>query len=206
MLSRTSALVLFCCACGGSAALPPQLPAAGPRELRAPAAFTGIADRDERAAALFLEATKVMLHPRCTNCHPQGDSPTQGNAQLHDPPVARGQHDQGVAGLRCVSCHQDHNLELARVPGAPKWQLAPKIMAWVGRTPASLCAQVKDPARNGGKSLAAIAEHAAHDPLVAWGWAPGHEREPAPGTQAQYGALVHAWVEAGAACPQEIRR
>ncbi|MFY0538693.1 hypothetical protein [Nannocystis pusilla] len=62
----------------------------------------------------------MMLHPRCTNCHPAGDSPLQGDtAQLHDPPVVRGPANEGVPGLLCTSCHQDANLELARVPGRP---------------------------------------------------------------------------------------
>ena len=55
--------------------------------------------------------------------------------------------------------------------------------------------------RNGGKSLAQIVDHSQHDALVAWGWAPGGDREPAPGSQAQFGALVAAWVESGAECP-----
>jgi NAD(P)-dependent dehydrogenase (short-subunit alcohol dehydrogenase family) len=36
---------------------------------------------------------------------------------------------------------------------------------------------------------------------LVWGWAPGAEREPAPGTQKEFGALIRAWVESGAACP-----
>jgi hypothetical protein len=175
--------------------------------LRAPSDFAPIADSRERSRAMFLEATRVMLHPRCRNCHPDGDSPLQGDRSLvHDPPVVRGAEDDGVPGLRCGGCHQDTNLELARVPGAPKWHLAPKPMAWVGRTPRALCEQVKDPARNGGKSLAAIVDHAAHDPLVAWGWAPGHGRTPAPGSQAAFGALIEAWVATGAECPAEEAR
>ena len=191
----------FALAACGHAAPPPALPPSTPRELRPPQAFAAIEDRSERAAALFVEASKVMFHPRCTNCHPAGDSPTQGPGQLHDPPVTRGDQNDGVPGLRCTSCHQDHNLELARVPGAPKWALAPKEMVWQGRSAASLCAQLKDRARNGGRTLEALAEHTAHDPLIAWGWAPGHQREPAPGTQAEYGALMRAWIENGAACP-----
>jgi hypothetical protein len=159
-------------------------------------------DPRARSAALFLEASRVMLHPRCTNCHPDGDSPLQGNAgRVHDPPVARGPDDRGVPGLECSSCHQDRNLELARVPGAAGWHLAPRPMAWVGRTPHDLCEQLKDRARNGGRDLAAIVDHAAHDPLVAWGWAPGHDRAPAPGSQEAFGALMAAWAKDGAACP-----
>jgi len=158
---------------------------------------------------MFIEATRVMLSPRCTNCHPVGDSPAQGDlGQLHDPPVARGPSDRGVVGLACTSCHQDRNLELARVPGAPEWHLAPKEMAWVGRTPSQLCEQIKDPKRNGNKTLPQIVEHAGHDKLVSWGWEPGHGRVPAPGNQATFGALMEAWVRDGAVCPkaEEARR
>jgi hypothetical protein len=183
-------------------------PSSGPppagADLRAPESFDGIADRTERSRAIFLEASRVMLHPRCKNCHPTGDTPFQGDeAQPHDPPVWRGPEDRGIPALGCMSCHQNENLELARVPGAPKWQLAPKSMAWMGKTPGELCAQVSDPARNGGRSLAQIVDHATHDPIVAWGWSPGHGRTPAPGTQERFGALVAAWVQTGAACPVE---
>lgn len=189
-----------------SASSPPPSPAlpppADPRALRAPAAFAVIEDEDDRSVALFTEASRVLLHPRCVNCHPDGDSPLQGDeGRIHDPPVLRGPDDHGVAGLECGSCHQDTNLELARVPGAPLWHLAPRSMTWQNRTPGQICEQLKDPARNGGKTLAQIVEHSAHDKLVAWGWSPGHGREPAPGTQEQFGALMAAWSETGAACP-----
>jgi hypothetical protein len=61
--------------------------------------------------------------------------------------------------------------------------------------------QLKDTRRNGGKTLAQIQAHMASDPLVGWGWAPGGNRTPAPGTQAELGALVQAWIATGAACP-----
>ena len=178
-----------------------QLPAVPARELRSPDAFAVYGERAERSRALFGEAARVMLHPRCANCHPSGDAPLQRDGGLHEPPVLRGAEDRGVVGMECTSCHQDQNLELARVPGAPNWHLAPRSMAWVGRDPGSICEQVKDPARNGGKTLAQIVDHSQHDALVAWGWAPGADREPAPGSQAQFGALVAAWVDSGAECP-----
>jgi hypothetical protein len=103
--------------------------------------------------------------------------------------------------MECTTCHQDRNLELSRVPGAPDWRLAPTEMSWVGKLPAQLCEQLKDPARNGKRELSAVLEHSQHDPLVAWGWHPGFERETPPGTQEQFAALVQAWVAAGAACP-----
>jgi hypothetical protein len=41
----------------------------------------------------------------------------------------------------------------------------------------------------------------AEDSLVGWGWHPGAGRAPAPGTQAEFGALIKAWADSGAACP-----
>lgn len=196
------------CVSAKSAEPPPAVvTAAGtrPGDLR-PAAFFAatIPDRVERSRALFLEATRVLLHPRCVNCHPAGDSPMQGDVpRLHDPPVWRGPEDRGVVGMECTSCHQEHNLDLARVPGASTWRLAPRVMAWAGQSPHGICEQIKDPARNGGRKLDRIVEHAAHDELVAWGWAPGAGRTPAPGTQALFGDIMRAWVESGAECPAE---
>ena len=197
-------------ACGGARATPtsssPPLRDVPGGELRAVADFAVIPDRAERSRALFLEASRVFLHPRCVNCHPSGDVPLQGmQLALHDPPAQRGPADRGVPGMECASCHQDRNQALNRVPGAPNWHLAPIEAAWVGKSAAHICEQLKDPARNGGKSLPQIVDHNAHDALVAWGWAPGADREPAPGTQDQFGALVAAWVETGAHCPEEER-
>lgn len=206
---RLAGLALIALGCGGGGHAPaPALPVAAKNALLTPRDFSAIADRDDRARAIFVEASRVMLHPRCKNCHPAGDSPAQGDhGRPHDPPVARGPEDTGVPALECTSCHQDRNAELARVPGAPNWHLAPIAMAWEGKTPGALCAQLKDRERNGDKSLREIVEHSASDELVAWGWAPGHDREPAPGTQAAFAALVDAWVNEGAACPKdEVKR
>ncbi len=198
------ALILVACAGGGSRESTEPLPEAAGNQLRAVADFDRIADRAARSRALFLEASRVLMHPRCVNCHPDGDVPHQGaRLALHDPPVRRGREDRGVAGMECARCHQDRNQPLTRVPGAPDWHLAPIEMAWVGKSASSICQQLKDRSRNGGKSLAQIVEHNAHDQLVAWGWAPGAGREPAPGTQQQFGAIVAAWVETGAVCPED---
>jgi hypothetical protein len=208
-VSLGTVVALAFCACGGTrSSQSPQAPAelrqVARTELRAVADFEGIADRGVRSRALFLEASRVLTHPRCVNCHPAGDVPHQGmQLAFHDPPVVRGPKDSGVPGMECASCHQDRNQPLTRVPGAPTWHLAPLEMAWVGKTPRAICEQLKDRARNGGKSLAQIVEHSAHDGLVGWGWAPGADREGAPGSQAQFGALVAAWVETGAECPDE---
>ena len=193
-------------ACGPRQAPTPPvaLRPVAPGELRALADFQCIADRGARSRALFAEVGRVLQHPRCVNCHPNGDVPHQGmQLTLHDPPVVRGPENEGVPGNECTTCHQDHNQQLTRVPGAPKWHLAPIEMAWAGKSLGYLCQQLQDPRRNGGKTLAQIVAHSANDELVAWGWSPGHERQPAPGTQKQFGALVAAWVNTGAQCPTE---
>jgi hypothetical protein len=151
---------------------------------------------------MFVELGKVLTHPRCVNCHPAGDRPRQGDmARLHQPPVERGADGHGLRAMRCSICHQQANFDPARVPGHPEWHLAPREMAWEGKTLAEICAQIKDPARNGGRSLEELVHHIGTDTLVGWGWVPGFGRQPAPGTQKQAGALVEAWVKTGAECP-----
>jgi hypothetical protein len=41
----------------------------------------------------------------------------------------------------------------------------------------------------------------AEDSLVGWGWSLGDGHTPALVTQAQFGALMRAWADAGAHCP-----
>ena len=93
------------------------------------------------------------------------------------------------------------NFDPGRVPGHAAWHLAPREMAWQGKTISQICVQIKDPARNGNRSLHDLIEHIGTDTLVGWAWAPGFGRTPAPGTQMEAGALVKAWVDSGAACP-----
>ncbi|MFP2929805.1 Isoquinoline 1-oxidoreductase subunit [Pyxidicoccus sp. 3LG] len=172
------------------------------------AAFAPIKDEKERSVALFVEAGRVIAHPRCINCHPADGVPRQGMEQrLHEPKVSGGADGHGVAGLHCASCHQATNTPLVgatlrSIPGNPKWALAPSEMAWVGKSLGQICEQLKDPKRNGGKSLEDIHHHMAEDVLVGWGWNPGPGFEPVPGTQAAFGELIQAWIATGAACPK----
>ena len=171
------------------------------RELRPPSAFAGIGDPAARSAALFVEAGKVLQHPRCLNCHPRGDRPSQSTGYPHQPPVQRGADGFGVTTMRCTTCHGEANFDPGRVPGVPGWHLAPASMGWQQRSLAEICAQIRDPARNGGHSPDEIVKHVSTDPLVGWAWSPGADREPAPGTQTSFVALIKAWAESGAACP-----
>jgi hypothetical protein len=177
--------------------------ASAPNTLAAPDSFANLSDTAARSAALFTEADKVLSSPRCVNCHPAGDRPLQGEAhRLHQPPVARGSDGFGTAAMRCSTCHQGANFDPAGVPGHPHWHLAPREMAWQDKTASEICVQIKDPARNGGRSLEEITTHIATDSLVGWAWTPGFGRTPAPGTQEELGALIRAWVQTGAVCPQ----
>jgi hypothetical protein len=174
--------------------------------LKAPADFASITDRSARSRAIFTEVGRVLTHPRCMNCHPSGDHPLQGaDYHEHRPPVWRG--DTGHLGTPCAGCHSEHNTPLHEaasyksIPGHPRWDVAPIEMAWQGKTLGEICRQLKDTAKNGGRDLALLQEHVAKDDLVAWGWTPGEGREPAPGTQAQAGELMQAWIDTGAECP-----
>ena len=164
--------------------------------------FASIADARERSVAVFQEAGKVIQHPRCLNCHPAGDRPLQNDeGKPHQPLVMRGVDGLGAIGMRCTTCHGASNFEAGRVPGHPKWHIAPIEMAWVGRSLGAICEQVKDPKRNGGMTLEQIIHHMSVDDLVGWAWNPGPGRTPAPGTQKAFGELIHLWVETGAHCP-----
>jgi len=171
-------------------------------QLASPESFSKIADPNKRSAAYFMELSKVLTSPRCLNCHPSGDRPRQGDSKrLHQPPVYRGKDGLGLEPMRCNTCHQNANFEPGRIPGNPRWQLAPIEMAWEGKTASQICVQIKDPARNGNRSLNDLVEHIGKDTLVGWAWDPGYGRTAAPGTQNQAGELVDAWVTSGAVCP-----
>jgi hypothetical protein len=175
--------------------------------LKPTAAFSAIQDESQRSVALFTEAARVIESPRCLNCHPVSRQPTQGDdLHPHVPFMRAGPDDHGAPGLPCKSCHGNSNVAtvgspIASIPGNPRWGLAPVSMSWQGKTLGEICRQIKDRARNGGRSLADIRTHMATDRLVGWAWRPGEGRKPAPGTQAEFGTLIEAWISTGAHCP-----
>jgi hypothetical protein len=153
----------------------------------------------------------VFSHPRCANCHVEDDRPRwsgehYGRTRVHGFNVRRGEDGSGFgnAGLRCATCHSETNSQVLHgPPGAHNWHLAPVEMVWFDRTSAEICAQIKDPARNGGRTLDEVARHVRDDGLVAWGWQPGPGREPAPGSAEETFAAIERWAAAGAPCPGE---
>ena len=159
---------------------------------------------DAGAAAAFEAIVPVLRHPRCINCHSQGDFPRQGDdSHRHTMQVRRGPDGEGVNAVECSTCHQGHNLVgLHMPPGAPDWHLpsAAMPMIWGGLTDRQLCELFKDPQRNGHRTPEQIVEH-MHTPLVLWGWSPGDGRTPVPIPQHEFFAKVQEWAEKGAACP-----
>lgn len=153
----------------------------------------------------FVEVARVLQSPRCRNCHPAGDAPLQTDAgRPHAMNITRASVE---AGLACNACHQEQNSEAIGVPngppGAPHWGLPPSEtpMVFEGLAVTALCEQLKDPARNGKRSLAALHEHVSKDALVLWGWAPGGKRTLPPLPHGQFVAEFQTWVASGGACP-----
>ena len=159
------------------------------------------------SVAAFESIMPVLRHPRCMNCHSHGDFPRQGDdGHRHTMNVRRGREGQGVAGLRCSTCHQDHNLAGEHMPpGAPDWHLpsAGNPMIWEGLSDRQLCELLKDPAQNGHRTVDAIVRH-MNTPLVLWGWHPGEGRTPIPLPENEFLAKVNEWASHGAACPGQI--
>ncbi len=163
-------------------------------------------DKDAMARAAFAEAAKVLLHPRCMNCHPAQKAPLQFDDRLpHTQRVQRGPDGKGVHGMRCDACHQLTNQPGEHMPpGAPNWHLPlPQMpMVFEHKTPGQLCRQLKDPKQNGGKTLEQIFRHISSDPLVLWGWSPGEGRSIPPLSHAEFVSKLEAWIKNGAACPK----
>ena len=161
---------------------------------------------EPRAAATdpadFSPIARVLLSPRCMNCHPAGDAPLNGDrGAKHRMNITRASAD---AGLPCTTCHRGANAPVEHgPPGVPNWRMPPKEhpMVFEGKTPHDLCVALKDPAQNGGKTLAQLEEHFAKDPIVLWGYDPGPGRTVPPVPHEELVHYVTRWVAAGGPCP-----
>ena len=161
----------------------------------------------EKSKAAFKEASAVFFSARCSNCHPAGDAPLQGDERrVHDQGVTRGPEGKGPAGMSCSTCHQEENIDGEGLPpGAPNWHMPPEAqkMVFEGLTAAMLCEQLKDPLRNGGrKSVQDAIAHVETDPLVGWAWAPGSGRSVPPMTREDFVKKLKEWADNGAVCPE----
>lgn len=163
--------------------------------------------RDDATAASAFESIITVLHnPRCMNCHSIGDFPRQGDhGYRHTMNVRRGPFGDGIAAVKCSTCHQDHNLAGEHMPpGAPDWRMpsADTPMIWQGLTDRQLCELFKNRERNGNRNVDEIVEHMT-TPLVLWGWNPGEGRTPIPMPQAEFMAKMKEWAYRGGACPSD---
>jgi hypothetical protein len=200
----TWTMVVVALACGALAhQYPGTVAGAGPGVV----SCEGEGQKDDAAAReAFLAAYKVLMHPRCMNCHPAGDVPLQGDdSHLHTQNVKRGPDGKGKYALKCANCHQETNLAGENLPpGNPNWHLPSPEMPLVfqGKTPGELARQLKDPKQNGGKTLEQLLHHVAEDKLVLAGWEPGDGRTKPPLTHAEFVRKMREWVEKGAAAPE----
>ena len=114
-----------------------------------PKSAAGAAASDQ--GALFTAFVPVLRHPRCMNCHSNGDFPRQGDdGHPHAMNVRRGPEGHGVTAEKCSTCHQDHNLVGAHLPpGAPNWGLPPAStpMIWQGLTDSQIASRSRIPSR-----------------------------------------------------------
>jgi len=152
--------------------------------------------------ALFDPVARVVMSPRCINCH-QAEAPRQKDAGvLHAQQVVRGKDGHGSAVLQCAACHQATNTAQGKVPGAPNWHLAPLSMRWQGLGKKGVCEQMRDPKRNGNrKGGAQVIEHMTSDPLVLWAWNPGNNRTRPPMSHQDFLEVLEKWADAGMPCP-----
>jgi len=153
----------------------------------------------------FMQVYKVLMSPRCMNCHPSGDIPLQGdNSQVHTMFPKRGTDGKGLYAMKCSNCHQPENtVGIHMPPGSPAWHLPPANMKMVfqGRTPNQLAKQLVDRKRNGNKSMAQLLEH-ADDDLVLVGWNPGEGRSLPPMSHAEFKKAWTTWIKNGAYAPR----
>lgn len=173
-----------------------------PRALAASQASSG---NSEKSLQAFRAVASVLTSPRCLNCHSSSDGPLQGDDNHpHAMNVKRGVDGKGSPALRCFGCHQTENgMALHSPPGAADWQL-PSLktpMAWKGLSTGELCRTVKDPTKNGNRSLQDLIPH-MDTSLVRWAWNPGPGRTVPPLSHDEFVSRLKEWIDSGAACPE----
>jgi hypothetical protein len=153
----------------------------------------------------FDDVYKVLMHPRCMNCHPKGDIPLQGDdSHLHTMAPRRGKDGHGVYAMKCSNCHQPENTAgLHTPPGNPKWALPPANMRMVfqGKNQRELALQIMDYNKNGHKNKQQLLEH-ARDTLVKAGWNMGEGRVPPPLAYNEFLKAWDTWIEKGGYAPK----
>jgi hypothetical protein len=194
------------------------------------AALTGIVvARDESTKDLLpsgsvsraegLEAWKrieaVVTHPRCANCHvdakaiPIWSPAGETRPRVHGMNIHGGDSRIGAEAISCSTCHMTSTQANEPAPSPPRagidWQLAPVEFIWFGKSGVEICAQLKDPQRNGGRDAAGLVAHLRHDAslngFIPRGWAPGEGRSTPPGSFEEHVKDMATWGAAGQPCP-----
>jgi len=154
----------------------------------------------------FAAVYRVLMSPRCMNCHPAGDIPLQGDdSHLHTMFPKRGIKGKGVLAMKCANCHQPENTPgLHTPPGNPNWHLPPANMKMVfeGKTARQLAKQMVDPKQNGHKNMEQLIAH-ADDGLVLSGWNMGEGRTKPPLSHAAFKKAWITWIKTGAYAPKK---
>ncbi|SLN26099.1 hypothetical protein ROJ8625_01040 [Roseivivax jejudonensis] len=158
----------------------------------------------------------VLSHPRCLNCHVGADNvPLWGTAEtpdrIHGMAINAGESRIGAETLSCNACHQTSTRPNTTHHAAPHtgmdWRLAPVEFQWTDRSSAEICAQMRDPARNGGRDAAGLIDHILHDAeligFITWSFEPGAGRDPAPGNLQAHLEDMAIWTAAGMPCPEQ---
>jgi hypothetical protein len=153
----------------------------------------------------FMKVYKVLMSPRCMNCHPAGDAPLQGDdSHIHTMDVVRGPDGKGMYAAKCSNCHQPANVPgLHTPPGNPKWQLPPSDMKMVfqGRTARELALQIMNYNQNGHKSIEQLIEH-VKDTLIKAAWDMGEGRVPPPMSYTAFVNVWDTWIKKGGYAPK----
>lgn len=171
-----------------------------------------VADPTRDGLAAWSRIFEVVSHPRCANCHvgpsdrPMWSGPSYGAPRPHGMNIRAGESRIGAETLPCRTCHVTSQGAGPQKPhSAPQvndaWRLAPVEAHWFGRSSAEVCAQLSDPERNGGRSVADLAAHLEHDVILHWAWSPGGGREPAPYDLETHVSDLLQWSAAGQPCP-----
>lgn len=159
-----------------------------------------------KSVTAFKEVYKVLMSPRCVNCHPKGDIPLQGdNSVVHSMQPQRGKYGKGVYAMKCANCHQPSNSPgLREPPGNPEWHLPPADMKMVfeGKTAHELAKQLVNLELNGHRDIKKLIAH-ADDGLVKSGWNPGNGRTVPPLTYKEFKKAWITWLQTGAYAPAE---
>ena len=156
---------------------------------------------------------EVTSSPRCSNCHvgadntPMWSGPSYGvRPRPHGMNINAGESRVGAEYITCNTCHAwreeagPSDLPHAAPQVAADWRLAPVEAEWFGKSSRDVCAQLRDPARNGGRGYEEIAAHLDHDVILHWAWNPGGGRVPAPYSLQEHVDDVLLWGVAGMPC------